>query len=823
MVAYNYPYSSPSPADVSDSLGTALADPNTVFAKTGAKKKRSAPDMLALIMTPEDCGAYGDDASHTMQSIYGSGPGALAAAQVDYPAAISLTDEADGCAWKYLIESSGAKEIRAFGRYIVPNNDLAHVIKGQSDQRIIFGRNSKWTANTWGNPSIAWCEKANVLVEGLNWYCTGVFTSTAVNNGPWTPAQFNSIVGPVWTTSQSYRNITGALSINGTDNITIQHCSFQHATPGRNNNVFMGISLSMHVDGRPSDRVRILDSVIDDCHFGIFGYARNLELRRLVRNRYDQVAIDAWAGGHFMYLSSFNPNGSGNSQVTVEDCIDYGFYAGTDSAAIVVDTSADTVTFDYGAEAVPSNMAVDAGVAFVNDLPPAPLILDRIYFVKTYNSSTKAITLCEVKGGAQIDLTAQPGANCRMVVESGIHAMAPRYCNGLTIRNLRSYCPHGTLICHNTRNVRAQGVSHFGEILRGTLVSGSAQGGVFDSGVPVGSGYAVDRAIRIVSGLGAGQKRRVIAQTGGSGGIGPANSFVVDTPWATVPNGTSVYEVGHQYIGGAAVFYGTATFSSNTYDDFWLRDSSIFGEFNDKTPFYFQAYSPTTPPQGRRMFFHDIDIDMDISRITTGGPISFGGADCEFRGKVRHRGVWPAGEKGLVTLQAGTTGAIDITLMDPALYSRIVFPANCDVDVRLRTKNGKPIPFTGQWANEATTAGIRLRSEPVEAMFVSGTGGTGTPTITIANFGRLAYNGCYRISALVHDSGWTQVCLVEWIVNYAASGTPTVTKMSTTQLVGTTITTADITQASGVLSATVTTASSVTVTIAWTWKLLLAH
>jgi hypothetical protein len=671
----------------------------------------------------------------------------LAAAQVDYPAAIALTDEADWCAWRYLVESSGAKIIRALGQYIVPNPDLNHVIRGQSDQEIRFGANSKWTANTWSIPSIAWCEKSNVRVEGLNYYSTAVFVSTTANNAPWTVAQFNSIVGPIWTASQSYRNISGALSINGCDNVTIQYYSIQHATPARNNNIFMGFSVSMHTDGRPSNRVRLLDGTIDDAVFEIFGYARGLEIRRLVRNRYDQLAIDAWAGGHILYLSHFNPAGTGNSQVVVEDITDFGFYTGTDSAAITVDTSADTVTFDYGLEAVPSNMLVDVGVAFVNDLPPAPLILDRIYFVKTYNSSTKVITLCETKAGAQIDLTAAPGANCRMVVESGLHGVAPRYCNGLTVRNVRSFCPHGTFVCHNTRNVRAQGITHHGEILRGTLVSGSASGGVFDAGVPVGGGYAVDRALRIVSGLGAGQKRRVTTHTGGSGGIGAPNTFAVDAPWTTVPNNTSVYELGHQYIGGAPPIYGTTAFNSNSYDDFWLRDVSVFGEFNDKTVFYFQAYSPSNNPQGRRMFFHDIDVDLDISRITTGGPLSFGGADIEFRGKVRHRGAWPAGEKGLLTLQAGSTGYADIMLMDPALYSRIVFPASCDFEVRLRSKTGKPIPFPNQWANEATTAGIRLRSEPMEGVFPSGTGGTGTPTINIPNFGRLAYNACYRPAA----------------------------------------------------------------------------
>jgi hypothetical protein len=817
-LAYNYPYSQPSADDVSLSLGEALADPDTVFAKTGGKKKRSTPDMLAVIMTPEDCGAIGDDVSHTLTSL---GYATLAAAQVDYPAAISLADEADWCAWRYLVETSGAKWIFATGKYIVPNFDLNHVIRGQSDQRIIFGRASKWTANTWSNPSIAWCEKANILLEGINWYCTGLFTSTAVNNGPWTPVQFNSIVGPIWTTGQSYRNIVGVFSVNGTDNITIQHFTIQHATPGvRKANILSGITLSMHTDGRPSDRVSILDYTIDDAVFAIFGYARNLEIRRGIRNRYDQVAIDAWAGGHTMYLSNFTGIGSGNSQVVVEDMTDYGFFTGTDSAAFTVDTSADTVTFDYELEAVPSNLLVDACVAFIGGLPPAPLILDRAYFIKTYNSGTKTITLCEIRGGTQIDLTAQAGAGCRMICESGLQSVAPRYINGLSVRNVRSYCPHGSFICHNTRNVRAQGITHFGEILRGTLVSGSAQGGVFDSGVPVGYGYAVDRPVRLVSGTGAGQKRRVVTQLGGGGGV--ANTFTVDTPWTVQPDNTTVYEVGHQYIGGAAPIYGTLAFSSWTYDDFWLRDVSVVGEFNDKTPFFFQC-NAGTPLQGRRMFFHDIDIDYDISRVTTAAALFLAGTDIEFRGKIRQRGAWPAGEKGTFSLGAGSTGFADVMLMDPAAYCRLVPPANCDFDLRFRTKNGKPIPFTGQWANEAVTPGIRVRSEPVEALFVSGTGGTGTPTITVANFGRLTYNGCYRISALVHDSGWTQVCLVEWIVNYAASGTPTVTKIGTTQLVGTTITTADVTQASGVLSATVTTASSVTVTIAWTWKLLLAH
>jgi hypothetical protein len=724
---YNYPFSLHSDltgggldALIQNDPAAADAIGKAVFAKRGAIKKRALNDMISEEYRPEDFGAKGDGLSHTLTSL---GYATLAAAQVDYPAAISLADEADWCAIRQMIEQSGGRRFFFPGQYVVPNPDLNHVIRGQSDQYLRFGGSSKWTANTWSFPSIAWCEKTGVVVDGINWYSTGVFVSTGSQGAPWTPAQFNSIVGPVLVTGQSYRNISGCLSINGTENIVIRNFTIQHATPGRRNCVFMGISLNQHTDGRPANDIVIEAGVIDDCHFGIFGVAHKPVIRRITSNRYEQLPIDAWAAAHLMYLSTYVSNGSGTSQALIEDVIDYGEFLATDSAAITVDTTADTITFDWGLEAVPSNLLEPGVVMFVGDVPPAPLVMGRPYFIKALDLPNKTLQVTALRAVTvppntqpTIDLTGPPGPNCRMIVEASTQSVGSRYINGLELRNIRSYRPHGMLILHNTKNVKGSDLTHISDTCRGTLVSGSAQGGVFDSGVPVAGAGAglVDQVIRLVSGLGAGQTRRIIQQTYGTGGSPAANAFTVDRPWDTVPNNTTLYETNWGYIGATAAIYGVTAFNAMTYDYVVLDRVSISGEFWDKSAVSMQSYAPDAVTLlGRKLILTNFDVDIDMSKQPVSSAFALGSVEMILQGRLTQRNAPPFGDKAFLFVQQATTGIIDLTLMGPSVSARFLPSANTDLIIRLRDRVGKPWSYPSIWANQATTKGVKFLSEAI--------------------------------------------------------------------------------------------------------------
>jgi hypothetical protein len=760
----------------------------------------------STIHTPEEFGAIGDGTSHPLSASYGT----LAAAQADYPAARALSDEKDWAAWRQLVEVSGARFIVAGGKYVCSNPDVNYIIKGQSGQHMLFLPGNEWQCSAWSTPVIAWVEKSNVVVDGINIYTTATYTNYAAMGEPFTIAQFNTIVGPVWTTNQSNRAVGGILAISGTDNIIIRNFSIQHRTPSRSNVIMMGVSLNFHADGRPSDNVWLDNLVLDDCGFGIWGYARHLKITRLRSNRYCVLPLQAYSGGHLIYLSTFIANGSGNSDVVIDDVVDYGLNLGTDSGTFTTNLTANTITYDYGAEADPGNIFNGQLVAFIDGKPPEPLVLERGYFVKNYNAGTKTFELTnhnnEDVPAATIDLITAAGAGCRIIANANMHSLATRYIAGVTLNNFRNFRPHGAVIFHNTTRARFSEITHDSEIYSGTLAGVSAAGGVFDSGVsspPLREGATIDKYIRLVTGTGVGQKRRIIRHEGASGTT--PRAFVVDPPWTTTPAVGTGYEVGLPYLAQNGPVIGVPAYNSYTYDDVTLHDISVKGDIADR---YGIQLMSVAGPLGKQVRLHDINLDLDISKRYHNGFVIVGAKEVDFKGRFTTRGSWPGGvESNMMTFEAGTTGRFDITLTEPAAYSRVFANGGVDVDVIFRSTTGRPIPYSFMWAAVAAAQGIRFRSEHIGASFSpiyidAATAGTTAPT----TIGVLDYNGTYEIVGTFHTNvgDYTDVLSVKWLV-FFAGWKANVKKVSTDLIAGTGVSAADLTcTGAGVLSATVT-------------------
>lgn len=793
------------------------------IAREGALRKRDLRKLLGRILEPEDFGAVGDGTSHPLSESYAT----LAAAQVDYPAAIALTDEKDWCALRYWLESSGLRIGWALGSYVVNIPDLAHVLRGQSDQWLYFGGSSKITVNgVWSLPAVAWCEKRNVHIDGLRLRTTAVFASTSANNNAFTPAQFNTTVGPIWTAGQSYRNIAGLLSINGTDNFTLQNFSIEHSTPARKNNIFMSISLSFHTNGTPSENVKIQDGYLNDYIFGIFGYGRHLKLRSLRTRRYDQTQVDIWASGHLIYLSNYLYGGMGNSEVEIDDIYAAGEFLGTDTAAFTCDTAADTITFDYegeypvGQNYAPSNMANGVSVFFMGGAPPAPLVLERAYYVKNYNAATRTFQLMAYGGNAAapaIDLTSAPGAGCRMGCESALGTIGARYSHGIKVSNVRSFCAHGTLISHNCVGVRASNITHNSETFPGLFVSTSAQGGVFDSGVPVANSMMVGRYVRVITGAGAGQKRRIITQEGGENFSVAANAFTVDSPWTVQPAAGDAYEVGNPYQGLAPPIYGVAAFKSQAHDDSVFDSITVTGDLGSKAAVFFAGRDSAGTMRSKRLVISRLRLDLDVSRSYGAYPIYFGAEDVEVDAKVALKGPWPLAECGMFYAETGTKGSVDIKFTGSLVASRIEPISGNDLDIMLRDRRGTPISYSIQGSRLATVAGYRMRSEPQERLLQTIQATAASGSFSVPNFDRLEVPGTYELVLDIHDASYTNHTSVKFVVRYTTGGA-SVLKEASRVLSGTAITTADVSLASGVLSATLTMASAATVTMGSYWR-----
>jgi hypothetical protein len=382
-------------------------------------------------------------------------------------------------------------------------------------------------------------------------------------------------------------------------------------------------------------------------------------------------------------------------------------------------------------------------------------------------------------------------------------------------------------MAHNTRDVDISNIEHIGDINSGTLVSGSAQGGVFPSTIPYGIGAGlVDRFIRLISGTGAGQKRRIVTHNYAQGGTAGANAFTVDKPWTVVPDNTTVFKVGLPYQGGAGTIYGTAAWLSDSYDNFRMANINIIGDFFDRTPFLINAHISSSIPLGRRMVFDDIRLDISVAQAGNAASISIGGVGIIFKGMLTHRDVWPSGEKGLIAFQAGTTGKFEIELGGNAPYSRVAPAAGCDCDIILSSKNGKPIPYQFQWAALAATRGVRIRSQPIEALYPAlTTAFTGAATTAVNNLGALDFSGTYEVSALIQNTARTEVARFSWLVNLTKGTSVQILSRAVEAIAGTAMSAATLTSTvDGVLSATVTHSATITgATASWSYRILNAH
>jgi hypothetical protein len=382
-------------------------------------------------------------------------------------------------------------------------------------------------------------------------------------------------------------------------------------------------------------------------------------------------------------------------------------------------------------------------------------------------------------------------------------------------------------MAHNTRDVDISNIEHIGDINGGTLVSGSTQGGVFPSTIPYGAGAGlVDRFIRLISGTGAGQKRRIVTHNYAQGGTAGANAFTVDKPWTVVPDSTTVFKVGLPYQGGAGTIYGVAAWLSDTYDNFRMSNINIIGDFFDRTPFLINAHISSSIPLGRRMVFDDIRLDISVAQAGNAASISIGGVGVIFKGMLTHRDVWPSGEKGMIAFQAGTTGKFEIELGGSAPYSRVAPATGCDCDIILSSKTGKPVPYQFQWAALATTRGIRIRNQPIEALYPAlTTAFTGAATTAISNLGALDFSGTYEVSALIQNTARTEVARFSWLVNLTKGTSVQILNKAVEAIAGTAMSAATLTSTvDGVLSATVTHSATITgATASWSYRILNAH
>jgi hypothetical protein len=813
-VAYNYPYSQPSATEFNASVGDALADPNTVFAKNRALKKRSAPSMLGDILTPEDFGAPGDGTSHPLSESYAN----LTAARVDYPAATALTDEKDWCALKYMFETSGIRRGQGDGKYYVNNSDLAHVIRWKAGAVFTWGVSSQVIFTTFGYPVFAAIEQSDVTVEGLNLLAIGTM-STAFNSiSVFTVAQFNSTVGAI-NINIGDRNLHACVVLAGAHRFKGRNWTIQHQSPGigkPSNEI--GIYMHLPLAGGQTIEPELSNMRLDDMGFGILLEATQfIKMHNITSKRRNQLFVDYWAAGHVVYFAQVS--GSLNFQPDVDGIYDGGFLIMTDSYPITVSTGADTVTLDTTALPISVSMATGTGVIFQDDLPPAPLIRSKQYYAVNYstgasNTAPYVFQVANTVGGAAIDLTAAPGANCRVSLANPLYTINCRYMRQGSVSHVKSACPYGVISIHSHDGTTIEDIQLDCQIFSGVLTAATATGGTFDTGVNDRLGAVQGKRIRMLSGAANGYEGEVLTQTTG-------RAFIVSPAWPVTPSIGDSYEVGSRYAANSQPVHspGTGDFSM---EHVRINGMQILGEFAQYGAILQDVTLVSTTPQARDVRFRDIDIEIDISRITALSIIQLRSQQVSYTGTMRLLGSWPSGEKGFITPSQGTTGWADIMLEDPATYSRIVNAANNDFIIKLRSKTGKPIPFISQWANEAVLPGFRVQSDPLEQMFIAA-GGTGTPTITLTNFGQLKDKGLYYLTGLFHDTGWTQVCFVDWLINYGNAGTPTITKLNTRPLIGATITAADVTQTGGVLSGTVTTASSLAVVVSWTNKLLNAH
>lgn len=145
-------------------------------AATGTRT-RTMLDKARENVSVKDFGAIGDGASHLLSASYAS----LAAAQVDYPAATSLTDEIDWCAWQAAINAvqvvSGAGSLQVpDGNYVINRTLVATnsiTIRGMA-------RNCAKITKTNAGDIL---QGGSLKVEGLSFFHQGATGSAVLTTG----------------------------------------------------------------------------------------------------------------------------------------------------------------------------------------------------------------------------------------------------------------------------------------------------------------------------------------------------------------------------------------------------------------------------------------------------------------------------------------------------------------------------------------------------------------------------------------------------------------------------------------------------------------
>jgi hypothetical protein len=804
-------------------LGPAVA--GSLVTPQGATSGRALLTKLADILTPEDFGAIGDNTSHPLSETYGL----LATAQVDYPAATALSEQKDWCALKYMFETSGGKNFWCPGKYYLTQTGLQHVIRPQINHRCIWGPDSSVNyGELWAFPVFATLEKRGVHWTGLNLIARGVYDPAGYANGlpNFTNAEFQSQVGAMIAAGGA---MNAAFIVAGTDDSSFKRCTIRHANGGQFFcNLNVGLLVQQHVtSGAPCKNLRFHDWVIDDCvHSSLIAGSDYIEMVGFRRNRYDQNYETTWAAGHLIYLTNHNV---GHSNAVFRDIVDDGFYTGSDSYPFTTNVGTNLVTVDPSVVPLPASWANDQPIIFLGDKPPAPLIRDKMYYLKEWNSTDKTFKVAETPWQAAtpdttITLTEAGGGSCRVAPAAPHFTINARYAHNSQFENVKSRCGGGLASVHNTDNTTLRDMSYDARIVSGAPTAITATGGTLGTWAPTRKGALQNLRLVVVSGPGRGQKRRIKQYLG-------TRAFELDTPWdvGNLPTTGSVIEVGTRYQGNVAPLhmpYTVATAESGI-ERVRFNGLSIMGEFGNNPAIHQDSPVDGTVPKSTGLRMRDTEIYIDISRHATSAWAIFRCANLDLEMEVETTGAWPAGEKGNESFGAGSTGIARIMRKGGAeAFSRQVPAANCDLDLIYLTKNGKPIPYVGTWATLAATRGTRVRTVPVEGLF-GATSYTlsGAATTAIANFGALDYSGLYEVTGIAQNTARTEVARIVALVNLTKGTSAQVTAAAVTAIAGTSMSAAAITCTSdGVLSATITHGGTITgATVSWSYRLLHAH
>ncbi len=122
----------------------------------------------------------------------------------------------------------------------------------------------------------------------------------------------------------------------------------------------------------------------------------------------------------------------------------------------------------------------------------------------------------------------------------GLHTKNPKltnYTTGLTLQ-YAGEIKQGELLLLDTQKRNALFVGN-NVLQSGTARSGTSGGIQLATSASAVDDYYKDQIVKVVSGAGAGQYRKIIGYNGAT------RVAIVDTPWDVIPNATSVYEIYH--------------------------------------------------------------------------------------------------------------------------------------------------------------------------------------------------------------------------------------------------------------------------------------